>query len=919
MKKILSVALSTAMAFSMFASVAFGDTLSTQDKYDALVKKNIFTGYPDGTAGLSNDMTRAEFAKVLTKVMGLKEVTGVHSYNDAGYNNPKNWAAPYIEAVSAAGVMQGQDLTKKLFNQKANVTVQELAEVLVKALKLEIPTDIDNTATEWAKGSVQAAINAGLISKDLNFQANAKRSLLVESAFAAEAALNVPTPVDATKIDSVTASNLREVNVKFDGYVDAATAGDESNYSITGEGNPVVTAVALSDDKKSATLTVEQSASANKGLVNQKEYKLSVMNVRAGKTVITASDVKFTPVDASLPVAQTAQALGNKTVKITFSEPVQVANANNFMVNGKTIVGTTEVTGNVVILKMYNILENAEYTLTAAGIQDFSGLKSLSTDLKFTVVEDKVSPAIVSVEKATFEEVTLKFSEPVDKASVLASNIYWMQGGSKMVASEVKALADDTYKFTFSPANRLVYTTDLFVTGVKDYSGNQIAADSKITVNPVVDQTRPEVVNATLQDDLKTIRVKFSKDVVASTATNGANYVIKDADGKVVFSLKEVTATTEAKTFDVKLYQKLGEGKKYTLEITGVTDTTTLKNVLVPYTKEIITKDVSAPTVTGVTYIANSNRAVVNFSEVMATSGDGSIVDASKYSYQDNGGAWKTLPTGSYLNVSSDGKAAIIVFPSDIVVGVNVTAIRVSLVKDVAGNYLDGLQAQGSLVAASAIVLNGAPTATANNKIEIPFNQELQAGSATPSDFTVKAGTKTLLVSSADVDGKNVVLTLADSNKLDSLGKYDSVNVTVDVKANGYLATAAGKQVEANQTTLTVTDKIAPAIKSVDKVTSATYAVNVTFTEAITLGNNSDIQVVVGSKSLVEGTDYTVAHVPASATANVVTITLTPAAHATNKGKVLEVRVKPYPAFITDGSGNLVTGNDSFYSSYIEL
>lgn len=53
MKKILSVALSTAMAFSMFASVAFGDAAATpQQKFDALAAKGILNGYPDGQAHL---------------------------------------------------------------------------------------------------------------------------------------------------------------------------------------------------------------------------------------------------------------------------------------------------------------------------------------------------------------------------------------------------------------------------------------------------------------------------------------------------------------------------------------------------------------------------------------------------------------------------------------------------------------------------------------------------------------------------------------------------------------------------------------------------------------------------------------------------------------------------------------------------
>lgn len=54
MKKILSVALSTAMAFSMFASVAFGETakVTPQQAFDALAAKGILNGYPDGQAHL---------------------------------------------------------------------------------------------------------------------------------------------------------------------------------------------------------------------------------------------------------------------------------------------------------------------------------------------------------------------------------------------------------------------------------------------------------------------------------------------------------------------------------------------------------------------------------------------------------------------------------------------------------------------------------------------------------------------------------------------------------------------------------------------------------------------------------------------------------------------------------------------------
>ena len=137
MKKILSVALSTAMAFSMFASVAFGDAAATtpQQKFDALAAKGILNGYPDGQAHLERDLTRAEFAKIVTKLFDLTEVNNKLSYKDKGYN-ATNWAVPYIEAVTAANLMQGKDTVKGIFDYNGKVTVEEVAAVLVRALKL---------------------------------------------------------------------------------------------------------------------------------------------------------------------------------------------------------------------------------------------------------------------------------------------------------------------------------------------------------------------------------------------------------------------------------------------------------------------------------------------------------------------------------------------------------------------------------------------------------------------------------------------------------------------------------------------------------------------------------------------------------------------------------------------------------------
>ncbi|MFJ7890529.1 GNAT family N-acetyltransferase [Lysinibacillus xylanilyticus] len=172
-----------------------------------------------------------------------------------------------------------------------------------------------------------------------------------------------------------------------------------------------------------------------------------------------------------MPTVADVKALGNKTLSVKFSEPVKNANTNNFTVDGKPVVGEVKVNGNNVIVKLYTSLEDGEHTVAVKDVTDFADFKSLNSEHKFNVVKDVTAPTLSSVEKATFEKVTIKFSEQVDPDTVTTSSAYWLQGTSKKYPTAVTQISDDTFEFDFSN-NKIQYTTDLYVTGVKDYSSN---------------------------------------------------------------------------------------------------------------------------------------------------------------------------------------------------------------------------------------------------------------------------------------------------------------------------------------------------------------------------------------------------------------------------------------------------------------
>ncbi|MGG6312635.1 Ig-like domain-containing protein [Paenibacillus macerans] len=963
MKKILSVALSTAMAFSMFASVAFGADaqLTPEQQFNALKEAGIVSGFPDGLSHLEKTLTRAELAKIIVNSMSLEPVDAT-SYNDKNYAN--HWGRTYIEAATQAGILNGKDATKKLFDPNGAVTVQELAKVLVTALKLEVPTDANNTASAWAKGYVAAAVQAGFLADGINYQAQATRSQAVVAAYAIYEAAQVPTVksyevkdsknieftlstdevvkvtletaleanketevtfktaageeitakvtwvlTTATKVESVSASNLKEVVVTFDGEVDKGTAEEADNYTLNKGLN--VESATLSADKKSVTLSLDVNNGGH--LDNQKEYQLDVANIKAGDKVISVSDYKFTPLDNTLPNATAVQALGNKTVKLTFSEPIEKVSTSDVTIDGKTALGYPEISGNVVIYKLYTKLENAEHTIAIKNVQDYAEFKSAPQELTFSVVEDTQAPTVASVLSATFETVRIQFSEPVDKSTVSGANVYWLQGSSKKYAStKMTQISDDTYEFDFT-ANKLQYATALYISGVKDYSGNAIANDTKVEVNPVVDQTRPEVVNAELESDNKTFKIKFNKSLDETSAETKGNYIIRDADGNEVRKTKTPTLT-DSKTVSLVLTQALEEGKTYTLEIAGVTDATLLKNSVLPYSKKFVVSDNSAA-IASVYVDSTANEITVTYDKEMVVAGEGSIANLDNYLYATVAGQWKNLPDSTDYVIGADSKSITIKVDSDDLLVSTITNFRVQLVKSINDKYLSNISQDFSGTGLETIVRPQATgiEVTDNNKLEIAFDKNLLAASVNASDFEVKDGSRTLSVASASLkDNNKVVLTLsADEFNDNGTGKTSNANPTVTVVANPRTSTSAGWVITSGAVGGTFTEKIAASLNNV-LVVDPTLATNTVFTlqfsealdPTVDLGDVATDLVVKDSNG--DDLAFTVTAVGGTGTETQVQITL----GAVYDG-VATVEVKDDARFLKDLTGsNTVSSSD---------
>ena len=193
MKKIIYACLTALIVLSAAVSPVNAKDITTQQKFDALKAKGIFSGNPDGQ-GSDQTMTRAEAAKVIDQLAGLS-VDGTPTaptYKDV---DSSSWYYNYIEAATKAGYFKGKG--NGVFDPTAQITTKEMLVDLDKVLGVD-PKPTTN-ASPWAQSYVSAAVQAGLINSSTDFTALDNRSTLVDAAYST---YNLNTTVEQMKKDN---------------------------------------------------------------------------------------------------------------------------------------------------------------------------------------------------------------------------------------------------------------------------------------------------------------------------------------------------------------------------------------------------------------------------------------------------------------------------------------------------------------------------------------------------------------------------------------------------------------------------------------------------------------------------------------------------------------------------------------------
>ncbi|QWU16632.1 2',3'-cyclic-nucleotide 2'-phosphodiesterase/5'-or 3'-nucleotidase, 5'-nucleotidase family [Paenibacillus sophorae] len=153
------------------SSKTFGDLTGhwAKSSIDLLASKLIANGNDTGAFSPSKAVTRAEFAALITRALGLEAVDGTADFTDV---SPSKWYAGAIRTASAAGLISGYP--NGSFHPDSPITRQEIAAILSKATKhtgTSLPGQMEtlgifkdsSAIAVWSRKSAAEMAAAGII------------------------------------------------------------------------------------------------------------------------------------------------------------------------------------------------------------------------------------------------------------------------------------------------------------------------------------------------------------------------------------------------------------------------------------------------------------------------------------------------------------------------------------------------------------------------------------------------------------------------------------------------------------------------------------------------------------------------------------------------------------------------------------
>ncbi|REB08714.1 S-layer homology domain-containing protein [Sporosarcina sp. BI001-red] len=558
--------------------------------------------------------------------------------------------------------------------------------------------------------------------------------------------------------------------------------------------------------------------------------------------------------------------------------------------DGKTLTITTTN----VVKGDYTVVINQLISKEDKAIEKFSKV--------VTIAADTTAPKVLTTEKVNSTQYVVKFSEPMQ---TLGTITYKDENGKTIEALENSFEKGDSQVLFTLPADLAAgKSITAQVVAAKDMSGNLVAPNpTDITFTKGQPDGVAPTVKSIEQLDANKFTVTFSEELVGNpTVTVGgvSTTVEKDATNPLQYVVTASGNLTTAQTVVVKDFTDLsGEnGASYSKVVT-------------------FTEDAEAPVVTATNIVADSEnlQQYVEFTFNKDVNLDEAKVSATgKYvkNYVTTSGL--TLPATAVDYKEAGNKKVVRVAMKDLVKGNDVEGAAYELLYTLSGvktlsnvelkektgqlkftRVADGTKENTKVVA----VKTAEKDAEDNNKVIVTFDQAVEGATATNKEnYTINGATieNVTLLPVAKNKTQQAVLNLTPGS---STFNGERAMTITNIKALG-----STKTMESWNSTITLNENVAPTVTTA--ILTGTKEITLTFSEAVTSGDEFDFEILVDGKSMTTALNVNAA-VKEGTKEAVITLGKKDAAFTTdqiNKG----ITLKPVDTMdIKDVNGNMLS------------
>lgn len=530
-------------------------------------------GYPNGSFGVSDNISGQAFYKVMLETLGYRQgsdfeyadtlefaeqiglasdaaaVARIKSFTVSDiakgiYNalstNPADSEKNLISVMVEKGIIASDKAVAAGFTLDAEETKVVKLNVLSNS-KIEVEFEKDIILQ---KADIEISILGGTKRLSiLSVESNGNKSVITTTEAkpfnAYEITINTLVPTDGMGVKGYTNKYVampedttkptvkyellgrNEILLTFSEAMDRSSAEDLSNYRI--EYDVTILSADLSASGESVTLKTTNISSRD-------FYRLTVENVSdvAGNSI----DKYRVPFEGSggdtrEPGITAVRSENNTTVVVTFNERVSGNTAediDNYYIDGLSVTGAElDESGKTVTLTTSVQQSNVTYKLTVSNVEDTWGNTMYKKVFGFVPDSTKTSAVVLAISN---NEVKVTFTKQMDKESVEDINNYSVNNNLEITEAYLDETGKNVTLITSQQTLRQLYT--LTISDVYDAWGNRLSTAKGAFGGMAVDSRE---LSYTAKSNGNEIIVTFNKRVDSETAQDVFNYELDEALG----------------------------------------------------------------------------------------------------------------------------------------------------------------------------------------------------------------------------------------------------------------------------------------------------------------------------------------------------------------------------------------------------